>query len=75
MSVSTEISRLQGLRNDIRTKLIALEVLENAAADLEDCKTAIEDIVNNGAVSKTLDSTTTSYVVSAGYHNGQAQYL
>ena len=70
MSVSTEISRLQGLRNDIRTKLIALEVLENAAADLEDCKTAIEDIVNNGAVSKTLDSTTTSYVVPAGYHNG-----
>ena len=69
MSVSEQITRLQGLRDRLRTKLTSLGLTE-AAADLEDCTTAVEGIADNGAVSKKLDTTTTSYTVPAGYHNG-----
>ena len=69
MSVSEQITRLQGLRDRLRTKLTSLGLTE-AAADLEDCTTAVEGIADNGAVSKQLDTTTTSYAVPAGYHNG-----
>lgn len=69
MSVSEQITRLQGLRDGLRTKLTSLGLTE-AAADLEDCTTAVEGIADNGAVSKKLDTTTTSYTVPAGYHNG-----
>ena len=69
MSVSEQITRLQGLRDRLRTKLTSLGLTE-AAADLEDCTTAVEGIADNGAVSKKLDTTTTSYAVPAGYHNG-----
>lgn len=69
MSIQTEITRLQNLRNTLRTKLVALG-LAVSTADLEDCVTAVEGVANNGAVSKTLDTTTTSYTVPKGYHNG-----
>ena len=69
MSVSEQITRLQGLRDRLRTKLTSLGLTE-AAADLEDCTTAVEGIADNGAVSKKLDTTTTSYAVPAGFHNG-----
>ena len=69
MSVSEQITRLQGLRDRLRTKLTSLGLTETAA-DLEDCTTAVEGIADNGAVSKKLDTTTTSYAVPAGYHNG-----
>ena len=69
MSVSEQITRLQGLRDRLRTKLTSLGLTETAA-DLEDCTTAVEGIADNGAVSKKLDTTTTSYTVPAGYHNG-----
>ena len=69
MSVSEQITRLQGLRDRLRTKLTSLGLTE-AAADLEDCTTAVEGIADNGAVSKKLDTATTSYAVPAGYHNG-----
>ena len=69
MSVSEQITRLQGLRDRLRTKLTSLGLTE-AAADLQDCTTAVEGIADNGAVSKKLDTTTTSYTVPAGYHNG-----
>lgn len=70
MSISTEITRLQGLRNALRTKLVALGLVQSTA-DLEDCVTAVESISDNGAVSKKLDTVTKSYTVPAGYHNGQ----
>lgn len=69
MSIQTEITRLQNLRNTLRTKLVALG-LATSTADLEDCVTAVDGVANNGAVSKTLDATTKSYTVPAGYHNG-----
>ena len=69
MSIQTEITRLQTLRNNLRTKLVALG-LATSTADLEDCVTAVEGITDNGAVSKTLDTTTKSYTVPKGLHNG-----
>ena len=74
MSVSEQITRLQGLRNTLRTKLAALGLAESTA-DLEDCVTAVDGIANNGAVNKTLDSTTKSYTVPAGYHNGSGKVI
>lgn len=69
MSVSEQITRLQGLRDRLRTKLSGMGLAESTA-DLEDCTEAVEGIADNGAVSKKLDTTTTSYTVPAGFHNG-----
>ena len=69
MSIQTEITRLQNLRNTLRTKLVALGLVQSTA-NLEDCVTAVDGIANNGAVSKTLDTATTSYTVPKGLHNG-----
>ena len=69
MSIQTEITRLQNLRNTLRTKLVALGLV-TSTANLEDCVTAVDGIANNGAVSKTLDTATTSYTVPKGLHNG-----
>ena len=69
MSVSEQITRLQGLRDRLRTKLSGMGLAESTA-DLEDCTVAVEGIADNGAVSKKLDTTTTSYAVPAGFHNG-----
>ena len=44
MSIQTEISRLQTLRNNIRTKLISLGLLSNASATLADCQTALDGV-------------------------------
>ena len=70
MSIQTEITRLQGLRNTLRAALVALG-LAQSAADLEDCVTAVEGIKNNGAVSGAITDAATPYNVPAGYHNGQ----
>lgn len=69
MSIQTEITRLQNLRNTLRTKLIELGLVQSTA-DLEDCVTAVDSITDNGAVSKTLDTSTKSYTVPKGLHNG-----
>lgn len=69
MSIQAEITRLQNLRNTLRTKLIALGLVQSTA-DLEDCVTAVDGITDNGAVSKTLDTSTKSYTVPKGLHNG-----
>lgn len=69
MSVSEQISRIQGETNDLRTKLVSLGLAESTAK-LADCVTAVEGIADNGAVSKTLDAAAKSYTVPAGYHNG-----
>ena len=69
MSIQTEITRLQNLRNTLRAKLVALGLV-TSTADLDVCVTAVDGITDNGAVSKTLDSTTKSYTVPKGLHNG-----
>ena len=71
MSIQSEIARLQGLRNALRTKLVALGLVQSSE-DLSGCVTAVEGIANNGAVSKTLDASAgnQTYTVPAGYHSG-----
>ena len=69
MSISEQIARLQQLKERLRTKLTALKLAceENT---LEECVAAVESIADNRAVSQKLDTTTASYTVPAGYHNG-----
>ena len=70
MSVSEQITRLQGLKDRQKTALNKLGLVE-PTANLEACTTAVEGITNNGAVSKKLDTTTVSYTVPKGYHDGK----
>lgn len=68
MSTATEISRLVDARNVIRDKLIALG-LATSSSKLDALATAINGIVNRGAVSATVQEGDT-YTIPAGYHNG-----
>lgn len=68
MSVSTYISSIESSRNVIRNKLVELGMA--ASSDkLDKLATAIEGIVNQGAVSITVQEGDT-YTIPAGYHNG-----
>ena len=68
MSVTTYISSIESSRNTIRNKLIELGMA--ASSDkLEKLAAAIENIVNQGAVSITVQEGDT-YTIPAGYHNG-----
>lgn len=68
MSIATEISRIQSDRNTIRAKLVELGIA-SSTANLTALATAIEEIVNRGAVSVTVQEGDT-YTIPAGYHNG-----
>ena len=68
MSVATEITRIQTDRNTIRNKLIGFGLVESTA-NLDACATAIDGIVNQGAVSATVQEGDT-YTIPKGYHNG-----
>ena len=70
MSIATEISRLQGLRNALRTKLVALGLAQSTAA-LADCVEAVEAIENRGAVTGSIAVKAGAYPVPQGYHNGE----
>lgn len=71
MSTATQIERLTAARNTIRNKLVAFGLSE-ADEKLDELAADIAAIVNNSAVSATLDATAgkQSYAVPAGYHNG-----
>ena len=68
MSTQTEITRLQNARNTIRDKLIDLG-LATSTTKLDGCATAVDGIVNNGAISAEVQEGAT-YTIPAGYHNG-----
>lgn len=68
MSISTELSRIQADRNTIRTKLVELG-MATSVDNLDKLASAIENIVNQGAVSVTVQEGDT-YTIPAGYHNG-----
>lgn len=70
MSIQTEITRLQGLKAAIRSKLVAMGIISSGSATLEECKDAIEGITDNGAVDKEISEKTDTYTVPKGYHNG-----
>lgn len=68
MSISTEITRITSARNTLRTKAIALGI--GASTDkLDDLADEFDAIVNQGAVSATIQEGDT-YTIAAGYHNG-----
>lgn len=68
MSVATYITAIESSRNTIRNKLIELGMA--ASSDkLDKLATAIEGIVNQGAVNITVQEGDT-YTIPAGYHNG-----
>ncbi|MEA4972900.1 hypothetical protein SDC9_118491 [bioreactor metagenome] len=69
MSVQTLITSLTASRNTIRTKLVALGLV-TGTSKLEDCATAINNMVNNGAVTGTISTKEGVYTVPAGFHNG-----
>lgn len=68
MSISNEIVRIQTARNTIRSKLVNLG-LTTSTADIEDCATAVDGIVNQGAVTANVQEGST-YTIPRGYHNG-----
>lgn len=68
MSISTELSRIQANRNTIRAKLVELG-MATSMDKLDALASAIEGIVNRGAVSVEIMEGTT-YTIPAGYHNG-----
>lgn len=68
MSIASEISRIQTNRNTIRAKLVELGMANNTDK-LDVLAAAIEGIVNQGAISVTVQEGDT-YTIPAGYHNG-----
>ena len=68
MSIATYISSIETSRNAIRNKLVELGIA--ASNDkLDRLAAAIEGIINQGAVSVTVQEGAT-YTIPAGYHNG-----
>lgn len=68
MSVAAYITSIESSRNIIRNKLVELG-LATSTAKLDALAAAIEDIVNQGAVSVTVQEGDT-YTIPRGYHNG-----
>lgn len=68
MSINTQISRIESLRNAIRTKLVELGLVPSSAK-LEDCSTALATIENRGNVSAEVKEGET-YTIPKGYHSG-----
>ena len=68
MSIALELSRIQTDRNTIRTKLVELG-MATGTANLDALATAIDGIINQGAVSVTVKEGET-YTIPKGYHNG-----
>ena len=71
MSIQTQITRIQGLRNRLKDKVVALGLGQAAAiSDLEDAVDAVDSIVNRGAVSGSIAAKDDEYSVPAGLHDG-----
>ena len=68
MSVEFELSRIRSDRDTIRAKLVALG-LATSVDNLDVLAEAIDNIVNQGAVSATVTEGNT-YTIPAGFHNG-----
>lgn len=72
MSIQTEITRLQGLKSTLRTKLVALGLVQSSAS-LSDCVTAVDGVENRGAAEGTISTVDGEYTIQAGYHNGSGK--
>lgn len=68
MSVATSIASIEASRNAIRNKLVELGMAQSGDK-LEKLALAIENIINQGAISVTVKEGDT-YTIPKGYHNG-----
>lgn len=68
MSIASQITRINNDKALIKDKLMALG-LAQSSDNLDDLATAVDSIVNRGAVQATVGSGET-YTIPAGYHNG-----
>ena len=68
MSVATYIASIEASRNTIRNKLVELGIAQSGDK-LEKLATAIEGIINQGAVKVSVQEGDT-YTIPAGWHNG-----
>lgn len=68
MSISTELSRLQGARDTLRNKAVELGIAQTTAK-LDGLATAFDAITNNGSVTVSVKEGET-YTIPKGYHNG-----
>ena len=68
MSISTEIARISGARDTLRSKAVNLGIAQSTAK-LDELATAYDGITNQGAISATVQEGAT-YTIPQGYHNG-----
>lgn len=69
MSVATQITRLQGVRDQIRTKMVSLGLSESTAL-LQNLADDLDKVALRGDASTTLDTSTRSKTLDAGYYTG-----
>ena len=67
-NIATQITRITNDRNTIRNKVVDFGLAESTA-NLDALATAIDSIVNQGAVSAQVQEGST-YTIPKGYHNG-----
>lgn len=65
-SIASEITRIQGLRDRLRTKLVSLGLV-GALADLEDCTEAVEGIASVAETEYSVKSQDVSDVTSVSF--------
>ena len=68
MSIASYIAAIESSRNTIRSKLVELGMAQSGDK-LEKLATAMDGLINRGAVSVTVQEGDT-YTIPAGYHNG-----
>ena len=68
MSIASYIAAIESSRNAIRSKLVELGMAQSGDK-LEKLATAMDGLINRGAVSVTVQEGDT-YTIPAGYHNG-----
>lgn len=72
MSIASEITRIQELRNSLRGKLISMLGIASTA-DFEDCVDAVCGIGEKGAVNASITAAGQEVAIAAGYHNGSGK--
>lgn len=69
MSVATQIERLQGIRNQIRNKMVSLG-LSSEKDLLQDLADDLDKVVARGDATTTLSTSARSKTLAAGYYTG-----
>ena len=69
MSIATQVKRLQGVRNQIRAKMVSLGLSTNTDL-LQDLANDLDGVALRGDASTTLNTSTRSKTLGAGYYTG-----